>query len=250
MGRPGRRFAAGAILLAVTGLGFAQPTGPADWAINLVDLPNLAPDIQSLPRLVATTLAMDRINGQLSQMDADLASWAKVCNSEPPRSYVERDVDVVFAGPGYLGILTMNASYCPGAAHGNHYVAPLTFDLVTGAKVDWTDIFPPALQDTARRPFLTDFIVGAQRLTDLYLVYAMNMDTECRRAIQDQNGGYFRVWPSAADFGLVLMPAGLPHAVQACADPVVLAGLILTREGFPEALVRALDEPGSVLTLE
>lgn len=232
-------FALAVLGLALTGrLALAEAT-----AVSLIFPPPLTPDVQALPRLVATTAAMDRINAHLSHLDAKKLSWAIGCNTDPPRTYVERGVDIVFAGPRYLGLLTLNASSCQGAAHGAHFALPLTFDLATGAEVNWPDLFPPFLQDPVRRPHRTDYIIGVQRLNSLYLSHATDMDAECRAAIADDNNGYFRAWPSAADRGLMLMPAGLAHANQACADPVVFPAALLRREGFPAVLLEALDHP-------
>ena len=247
MGHPGRRsLVAGVkpLALAVLGLTFACRMALAEAAaVSLIFPPPLTPEVQALPRLVATTAATDRINAQLSQLDARELSWASGYNSDPPRTYVARGVDIVFAGPRYLGLLTLNESFCQGAAHGADFAMPLTFDLATGAVVNWPDLFPPLLQDPVRRPHQTDYIIGAGQLTSLYLSRATDMDAECRAAVADDNNGYFRVWPSALDRGLVLLPTGLPYSNQACADPVMFPAALLRREGFPQTLISALVDP-------
>lgn len=150
---------------------------------------------------------------------------------------------MVFPGPVFLSILTLNGSYCPGAAHGSHYALPYSFDLRAGNAVDWTDIVPTGLQDSARRPHRTDCIIGSPALTDVYLSFATAMDAECRDAILGDNDGHFRLWPSAQDRGIVLMPAGLAHAEQACADPVALPLARLRALDFPADLLEALGNP-------
>lgn len=247
MGRPGRRrLAAGVrpLALAALGLAFACRMALAEAAaVSLIFPPPLTPEVQALPRLVASTAAMDHINAQLSQLDARELSWASGCDTDPPRTYFARGVRIVFAGPRYLGLLTVNESFCQGAAHGAHFAMPLTFDLATGAEVNWPDLFPRLLQDPVHRPHRTDYIIGAQRLTSLYLSHATDMDAECRATILDDNNGYFRAWMSATDQGLVLMPSGLSYASQACADPVALPVATLRAEGFPAPLLAALDNP-------
>ncbi len=241
MKRPGSLFAVGAILFALTIAGLTALAEPA--SLKLSFLPDLTPDIQALPRLLATTPAMARINDQLSQLDAKETSWAANCDVDPPNSYVERAVGVVFAGPRYFGLLTLNESFCPGAAHPNSGAMPLTFDLATGAEVNWPDLFPSKLQDPIRHPNWTGYVIGSKALTALYLSQAADMDAGCSPEIVSDNNGYFHVWPSAVDRGLVLQPTGLAYSNQACADPVVLSTAILRREGFPDELIAALEAP-------
>lgn len=211
--------------------------------MSLVFPPPVTPDVQALPRLVATTPSARLINDQLALLDAEETSWATSCNTDPPRSQVERRVDVVFAGPPYLGLLILNESCCPGAAHGNHFSAPLTFDLASRTEVIWPDLFPSALQDRLCHTHRTGPVIDSERLTVLFLAQADQMDADRFDAIVLGNDGYFRVWPSAADRGLVLMPTGLAHANQACADPVVFPAALLRHEGFPAVLLEALDHP-------
>jgi len=239
MGRPGTGLVAGACLLALISAARADP--PATIALTFP--PDLAPDVEALPRLPADSAAMTRINARLAELDRDMLDFVLSCNSDPPRSFVERQVDVVFSGPVFLSILTLNGSYCPGAAHGNHYALSFTFDLLTGDATSWPVLFPADLQDPARRPHRPDYIIGAPALTDVYLSFATAMDGECRAAITGDNRGTFRVWPSAQDRGLVLMPTGLAHADRACADPVALPLKTLTELDFAPDLLRALDDP-------
>lgn len=239
MGRPGTGLLAGACLLALT---CAAPADPSE-TIALTFPPDLTPDVEALPRLPATSAAVKRINARLAALDRYMLDFALVCNSDPPRSFVGRDVDVVFLGPGLFSVLTLNESWCPGAAHGNNYALPYTFDLLTGDATSWPVRLPANLQDPARRPHRPDYIIGSKALTAVYLSLATAMDGECRDAILVDNRGYFRVWPSAEDRGLVLMPAGLAHAEQACADPVALPLARLRALDFPADLLEALGNP-------
>lgn len=239
MGRPGRVLTAWAFLLALVVSANAEPALP----IALTHPPDLTLNIEALPRLIATTPAMERINATLAKLDSEALDHAIDCHSDPPRSFVARWVSVEFAGPRYLGLLTGNEFYCLGAAHGAHFAAPYVFDLDTGLQVDWPRLFPAALQDQENHPHRTDYIIGTHVLTDLYLTYAVAMDEECRDAILAENGGYFLSWPSSADRSLVLMPMGPPYAVEACADPVAIPVATLRSFGFSEDLVSALDDP-------
>lgn len=215
----------------------AEPT-----ALALTFPPPLAENVASLPRVTAQDAATRRINTYLAEQDRKELDWALGCNSDPPRSFVERSVEVAFVGPRYFGLVVADAFYCPGAAHPNDFVFPLTFDLTTGLKIDWRSLFPQHLLRTEAPATGFDGVVGSADLTDLYLSVAGTLDQDCRDEIVG-NSGYFRVWPRARDRGLILMPSGLAHAMQACADPVVLPVALLQAAGFPDDLLGALINP-------
>lgn len=80
MGRPGRFLTAGAFLLALAVSANAEPALP----IALIWPRNLTMDVETLPRLIATTPAMERINAALAQLDSEAADHALGCNSDPP----------------------------------------------------------------------------------------------------------------------------------------------------------------------
>lgn len=62
---------------------------------------------------------------------------------------------------------------------------------------------------------------------------------DCRGAIA-ANGGWFRIWPSAAEGGLALQPSGLSHADQACADPVAIPPAKFRELGFAVLFTQSL----------
>ena len=241
MARPGVRLRiAGAMLLA----GVCAVVAPTHAPVALIHQPDLTPDIQALPRLDPATAAARRINDQRSRLDADMLSWAASCDTDPPTTHVARGVEVAFAGPDYLSVLMQIEVYCPGAAHGNHALVPLTFDLASGEEVRWHDMVPSHLQDPERPRKTADFIIGTSALTAQYFSWATDLGTECKAAILSENDGYFRLWPSALDQGLFLLPTGLSHANQACADPVVLPLAVLREMRCPAPVRVALSAPG------
>lgn len=211
---------------------------------DLIAGPDLADGVAALPRLTAPGPAAARINADLAARDADAAAFGADCNTDPPRSFHERFVTVTFVGPTYLSLLDSTGFYCPGAAHPNFGVAPLTYDMTTGAEVDWRGLFPVVLLAGDNRP-RHGAVKAAPALVALYFAHATAMNTECREEIAD-DPVYFRVWLDAAKAGLVLMPASLPHALQACADPVTLPLASLRAHNFDPALLAALRHPDPV----
>lgn len=245
MARPGVRLRiAGAMLLAGVCPVVAQTQAPTHAPVALIHQPDLTPDIRALPRLESATAAARSINDQLSRLDAEMLSWAVSCDTDPPTTRVRRGVEVAFAGPDYLSVLMQIEVYCPGAAHGNHALVPLTFDLASGEEVRWRDMVPAPLQDPERPRKTADFIIGTSALTSQYVSWATDLDAECKAVILAENDAYFRLWPSALDQGLVLLPTGLSHANQACADPVALPLAVLREMRFPAPLLVALSDPG------
>lgn len=234
------------LLIVLAAMTLAQQSDRAEpTALTLTFPPPLAEDVSSLPRVAARDAATRRINTFLSEQDRKKLDRARGCNSDPPRSFVERSVEVAFVGPRYFALVVADVFYCPGAAHPNDFVLPLTFDLTTGLEVDWRSLFPQHLLRTEVPATGFGGVVGSAALTDLYLSVAVTLDQGCRDEIVGNNG-YFQVWPSARDRGLILMPAGLAHAMRACADPVVLPVTLLRAVGFPGDLSASLTDPAPV----
>ena len=205
---------------------------------DLVASPDLAARVEALPRLDTVDAASARINAQLADLDAEATEFGQVCDTDPPNSFFERVITVAFTGPGYLSMLEGVGFYCPGAAHPNAGVTPLTFDLQTGAEVEWRVLFPAGLLAEDTHPW-PGSVKASAALVALYFGQAEAIDGECRDEIA-WPPVYFRVWPDAAEHGLVLMPFSLPHSMQACADPVTIPLEVLRAEGFAPVLTEAI----------
>ena len=241
MQRPGRptRRAGAALFWALLAL-----AAPAAWAqsgegIALSFPAPLTTDIEAMPRMTGDGPAAAQINARLARWDAEMRAVARDCDTDPPQSLVRQDVDLVFAGPNWLGLVTHHEYWCPGTLHGTFFTVPLTLDLSSGAEVDWASHFPASLLDPGAEPFGPGAVWGSAELTALYLSQATDLPPDCREEVAASEGR-FLVWPSAADRALVLMPAGLPHAVQACADIALLPADRLRASGFPPALTDTL----------
>ncbi len=211
---------------------------------DLIASPDLADGVAALPRLTATGLAAASINADLAARDAAQVEFAGRCNTEPPHSFYERFVTVTFVGPAYLSLLDSTGFYCPGAAHPNFGVAPVTYDLATGDEVKWQAVFPTDLLAEDGHPW-SGAVKATPAVVAVYFAHATAMDAECREEIAD-DPVYFRVWLDAAEAGLVLMPSSLPHAMQACADPVTLPLASLRAHNFDPGLLAALRHPDPV----
>ena len=149
---------------------------------DLVASPDLAAGIAALPRLDANDAAAARINAQLADLDAEAEITASVCIPDPPRSFFERSITVAFEGPGFVSLLDSSYLYCPGAAHPNAYIIPLTFNLATGDEVKWRGLFPAGLMAEDSHPW-PGSVKASAALVALYLGQAGAMEAECRDEI-------------------------------------------------------------------
>lgn len=207
----------------------------------LIFLPPLAKDIAALPRLAGSDRASLRINDQLTTLDQDAKSFAVDCNTDPPNSFVERDISIEFSGPRFVSFLISEGFYCPGAAHPNFGASPLNFDLATGEEVDWQQLFPADLLPSNDQPGPPHNVQFSARLTQLFLSMDHSLPPECVDEIKG-NQNYFEVWLSSSEKGLVVQPVGLAHAMQACGDAVLIPLDRLRVLGFADDLVKALAD--------
>ena len=150
---------------------------------DLVARPDLAEGVQSLPRLVGGGSATARINARLAERDARAKAFAADCNSDPPNSFFERAITVTMTGPRYLSVYESGGFYCPGAAHPNTFLTPLTFDLSSGADVDFRNLVPPRFWEESEYVLPNRDLQATPALVALYLDKATPLDDECREVI-------------------------------------------------------------------
>lgn len=211
--------------------------------VSIVEGAALAPNVEAMPRLPGISAAQKRINARLALIDAKTLSQALACQPSPPDIGFELTTEVAFVSADFLSITRLMNAFCAGAAHGAYFIDGVTFDMETGEEVRWGRLFPPHLVADREPHSELGFVLATEDLTGLYLETAASLPAECERAIRTENDGWFKVWPSQSDLGLILMPTGLPHSNQACADPVVLPAEVLRNEGFAERLVDAFRQP-------
>jgi hypothetical protein len=197
-----------------------------------------------------------RINAALQRLDAAVRKAAATCKAEGgPNSSWERGVDATMRGPRFLSLTITDSVYC-GGAHPNASTMSIVYDLTTGAPVDWTTLLPPALTGTVSLATGADgtrmVTLASKRLYALYLKgYRPRTgnrkvdadDKECRDAVAGADGPgppAMMAWLDAKAGGLAVQ-FDLPHAVQACADPVVIPAATLRQEGAKPLLTDALE---------
>lgn len=209
------------------------------YRTSLVEIAPLATNVDAMPRLPGNSATQKRINARLASIDEETLTAARACWSQTGDTGFELATEVVFASADFFSITRLVNAFCAGAAHGAFFIEGVTFDMKTGEEVRWDQLFPPHFIAGREPHSKHGFVIGTDDLTRLYLDHATSLPVECGRAIQSENDGWFRVWPSQGDLGLILMPTGLSHANQACADPAVLPASTLRDEGFAERLVNA-----------
>lgn len=239
---------------AVAGvLAAALAAGPAAAQTLALSQPKpLSIGQPSLQRIGApATAATARINAALDRMDRRWVAFAHDCHddeSAPAADNAGRSVEVTARGPAYLS-LVIRYDYSCGGAHPDGGTIALVYDLETGRPVDWLKLLPAALKaradlDTAGEGSSIGRVFSPV-LHELY-VKAVARD----RALADQGDCAevladpalpFQLWPDARAHGLVLEPAGLPHAVAACANPETIGADALRQLGFDGPMLETVE---------
>ncbi|MEO8243917.1 MAG: hypothetical protein ABI832_16565 [bacterium] len=208
--------------------------------------------IDALPRLTTGTPAAGRINADFARRDSAVMEAARDCLMVDPSDqtggqtgYWDRTVQIALPGPDFLSVVISDGIWCPGAAHPSSDTEALTYDLTTGAPVDWAKLLPPdwaadpaLLLDNADQPSLTSPAMAAYYLRH----YDRPADDDCT-AVMATEARHFQVWPDAASHSLILMPVGIAHAVVACADWLSVPLADLTALHAAPNLITALTSP-------
>jgi hypothetical protein len=203
---------------------------------------DLAPDVQSAPRLAVTDAAAGRINTRLAALDADALATLADCVTGPDSEY-SRDVTVTLDGPHYYALLFNDSGSCSGAAHPWSQTWPLIFDRATGAEVDPATWLPPAFapvqgQGTGANPHLP----ANPALTEFYIAHQETTpydDPECNEVLRE-DGPRFHIWPDGSAQGLVLLPVGLAYVYTPCENPLTIPLVVLQANHFAPELLEAL----------
>ena len=183
------------------------------------------------------------------RLDERVRKSAATCKSDDgkPGDW-ERTVDVPMKGPGFVSYAISDSTYC-GGAHPGFGNTAIVYDLRTGGPVDWTALLPAAL--TVKIELVTQadgarmVTLSSKRLYALFLAgydRERGDDPECKAAVRsvgDAGPPGMTAWLDAKLGGLAVQ-FDLPHAVQACADAVVIPASTLRAEGARPALLDAL----------
>ena len=197
-----------------------------------------------------------RINAALKRLDANLRKAIAGCKGgNGARGEWERKVEPTMRGPGYLSFVIKDMSFCEGPYPPSGTMS-IVYDLRTGYPVDWTHLLPPSLTGkTSLSPGMdgTKMVtLASHRLFSLYLdgydraIRAPGTDIaaedrgNCKQAVRELPDPPMMVWLDAKAGGLAVQ-FDLPHAVQACAVPVVIPVAALRADGADLGLLNAIE---------
>ncbi len=221
--------------------------------VRLAVPPPVRPGIAAYPRIAAPAdTAQRRINAAVIRLDARVRTAAHECltDSSTRVGDWQRDITVTMRGPEFLSYLVSDDVDC-GGAHPNAALAAIVYDLRSGGPVDWAALLPTSLTGKLGLVNGEDEVkmvtLASPRLNALYRAgYSHSDDAdeekECRTAIADemQSGPVPMIaWLDAKTGGLAVQ-FDLPHAEEACAEPVVIPAATLRREGASPRLLDAL----------
>jgi hypothetical protein len=250
--RAGSRWA----LLLASCLQMATSAGAAEREVRLRLLHNVTRDIPAFPRIADPVDDAERkVNVALDHLDARARSAARDCKRDAKgRGSWERMLSVPISAPGFLSFYFSDSVFC-GGAHPNYSTASIVYDLRSGAPVDWTKSLPPALTgeiallETSDGSKITT--LSSVRRHRLYLnsyrpvsgkADVDEADDECREAVANgRNGKPPRMIAWLKEKEGLAVQFNLEHAMQACADEVVIPIAVLKAEGASADLVRALE---------
>ena len=232
------------LTLAMAALG-ASALAAADQPVTLKPSPALATRVAGFPRIAAPSDAgAQKINLALDRQDQEVKSAAKQC----PHGGWSRDVTVAMRGPRYLSLTAQDSWDC-GGAHPDASRLVLVYDLATGSPVNWARLLPSAMIHSASLDTAGDGtrigVIQSRALQDFYIKARTAdpkdpLDPDCKDIVQDPELK-FDLWPDAQAGGIQIEPEGLPHAVAACGDNVLIPAAALRKMGVQPALVDAIE---------
>lgn len=233
-----------------------MPVRASDRTLKLQAPPPVAKEAAAMPRIAnPTTAAERRINAALSRLDVTFGKALRACKGRDGVSgdWV-RKVEPTMRGPRYLSYVIRDMSFC-GGPYPPSGTMSIVYDLETGAPVDWTHLLPSSMTGKIA---LTEGMDGTKMVTlsssRLYALYLSGYDrairmpggeitaedlATCKDAVQDTPNPRMMVWLDAKSGGLAVQ-FDLPHAVQACAAPVVIPVDVLRANGVNADLLDAI----------
>ena len=229
--------------------------GSAIAAERVVDMQKQATggkDRDAYPRIAAPADdAEKRIDAAVARLDARLVQGVAECRRNVGgKADWTRTIEVTMRGPRYLSYLVTDNAYC-GGAHPNVGMTAIVYDLTTGAPVDWTKLLPPQLAGGVALNETMDgtrmVTLSSRRLYDLYMrQYRQGdraTDKDCIEAMEQAGAEAppaMTPWLDARTGGLGVQ-FDTAHAVEACADPLVLPLATLRAENTPAPTLQAIE---------
>jgi hypothetical protein len=207
---------------------------PAEGSPILIPSPDLAPDFEAFPRLSGSGKAFTLVNIELARRDAAALRETSGCLDSP--SGWARWIVVGFAGPEFLSLTAHKDFYCEGAAHPNSFSERVTFDLSTGAAVDWTALLQPGLHDLRATGW------GAYDSPTLRKIYRDRLPYRSDDLCDGfDTGQYLSFEFSLSAHSVTVSPLGYSHVERPCADDVDIGIADLTRLGVDPRLAAGLQ---------
>ncbi|HEX3881587.1 MAG TPA: hypothetical protein VHW66_02920 [Stellaceae bacterium] len=233
------------VVLVALGVLAAAVAHAGDEPVTMRAVKPVAHGIEAFPRIgTPRDAAVARINHALAGADASVDRLAVDCNHYKGW---HRGVQVTMRGPRYVSLLAGDDWYC-GGAYPDTDLTALVFDLSTGAPVDWTKLFPPALVDAAGPSpgggVSDPIFIPTRGLWDLFVKTANSPGDECnevRNSASDMDTSLM-IWPDAKEDGIALAATQFPHVVKACSGPATVPVAELRKLGVDAALLDAIDE--------
>ncbi len=145
-----------------------------------------------------------------------------------PDSY-HAGIRLAYLSQRYLSVEVHTGYDCGGAYPTNDDSAPVSFDLKTGAALDWDSLFKPG------------FITAAEgKKAGVWALYQKRygktgQDKDCKEAVAGQDDASLHLWLDSKRGGLVAQP-DFPHVIEACAEQIVFKPADLASAAKPELL--------------
>ena len=220
-------------------------------SVAFTPTPDLGKDIAALPRLSGATPAIAAINTDLDTLDAAARESAASCQGED--GGYSRWITQPMTGPA-LVTYAISEEYNCGGPYPSTSQTTVTYDLVSGRRVDWSDVLKTMNVnngDTEGMPAGSVPIVYSPALAAWYT-------RTIKAQIAGQDGGSewmeqcapvfdaeefstngFRLSADAEAGGLTVSPE-LPHVVQACGDAAIMDAPAMRANGVETRLIEAI----------
>lgn len=244
------------VAFALTAVLCGSPACASDRTVQLQNPPPVAREAEAMPRIANPLDAAEkRINAALKRLDANLGKAIRACKGPngAPGGW-ERKVEPTMLGPRYLSYVIRDTSFC-GGPYPPSGTMSIVYDLETGTPVDWTRLLPPSMTGKVS---LAEGMDGTKMVAlaspQLFSLYLSGYDrasripgsdigpediATCKEALQDTANPPMMAWLDAKSDGLAIQ-FDLPHAVQACALPVVIPLDVLRANGADAAMLDAI----------
>ncbi|WP_428150210.1 hypothetical protein [Brevundimonas sp.] len=233
---------------AATAQAPADDTQSSPGAVAFADTPPLSATVAAAPRLVGDSAQVAAINADLALIDA----MAKTSTAECEGGGFSRTVTQPMTGPGYVTYMISDEYEC-GGPYPSTTQTPVTYDLTTGRRVDWTrtlSAWAVTVDDTTDVPAGSVGYLHSPALARWYsarMLASTDQEwlAECRDVFDPEqlNQSGFLVWADAGTSGIAVSPQ-LPHVVQACGEVASLTAADMQAAGVPAAMIAAITTAG------